>query len=524
MKKYLKILAAALVVMSCSKGGFSGDGHTFCNDDGLEHGMIVLGGRLENPYTTTNIRKAFSKLYPSKSVSSVSSTNYYVRFLPKDQDEYDMLIAMGVEMLDHPVDFEILKDGDYYHDPSLGEDYITWQYAVVPVDFNFPDIRHEIIDECFISDNLPQSRADDGIDWDEVEKESFILTGNSGMIAEHASTRASSVHPSGRITIVDEHANGGQPFGLAGVKVMCNTFVKFSSAYTDRDGYYTIPKTFSADLRYRLVFKNEKGFAIGFNLILVPASFSTLGKAPASGLNYTVNKNSDGTLFRRSAANNAAYDYYSRCADDDMNISAPPGDMRIWLFKNISSSSAVMIHHGAIVNSASIVAYLGYYSALVKLFAPDITIGTKDNDSYRDIYDSVCHELAHASHFSQVGTDYWNKYILFVAASYLTSGGKTYGTGTEEFSGYCEVGEMWGYYVESMMHKERYGGTVPDYGTGNWFYPQIFRYLEDRGLSRSEIFAALVPEVVDKATLQQQLIRLYPKKKTVIEQVFNRYR
>ncbi|MDE7126867.1 MAG: hypothetical protein K2O58_03090, partial [Bacteroidales bacterium] len=524
MKKYLKFLAAALIAMSCSKGGFSGDGNTFYNDDGLEHGMIVLGGRLDNPYTTSNVRKAFAKLYPTKSESSVSSTNYYVRFLPKDQAEFEMLAGMGVEMLDHPVDFEVVKEGDYYHDPSVGDDCITWQYAVVPLDFMFPDVKYEIIDECFIADNLPQTRADDGIDWDEVEKESFALTGNSEMYAGNIATKASSVQPSGRITIVDEHANGGQPFGLAGVKVSCNTFVKFSSAYTDRDGYYTIPKKFSAKLRYRLVFKNEKGFAIGFNLILVPASFSTLGKAPASGLNYTVTRDSDGTLFRRSAANNAAYDYYSRCSGDDMNISTPPADLRIWLFKNLSASSAVMIHHGAIVNSSSIAAYLGYYASLIKFFAPDITIGTKDNDSYRDIYDSVCHELAHASHFSQVGTGYWNKYIQFIVMSYLETGGKTYGTGNEALAGYCEVGEMWGYYVESMMHKERYGGTVPDYGTGYWFYPQIFRYLEDRGISRSEIFAALTPEVIDRTTLQQQLIKLYPKKKTVIEQVFNRYR
>ncbi|MCM1176406.1 MAG: hypothetical protein NC308_04080 [Clostridium sp.] len=525
MQKYLKIFAVALITMSCSKGGFTSDVKTSYGNDGLEHGMIVLGDRLDNPYTTANVRKAFAKLYPTKAASAVSSTNYYVRFLPKDQAEFDMIAGMGVEMLDHPVDFEVVKEGDYYHDPALGEDSITWQYAVVPLDFNFPNVKYEIIDECFIADNAPQVKAaDEEIDWDEVEKESFMLTGNGRMIAENVATKASSVQPSGRITIVDEHANGGQPFGLAGVKVSCNTFVKFSSAYTDRDGYYTIPKKFSAKLRYRLVFKNEKGFAIGFNLILVPASFSTLGKAPASGMSYTVTKDSDGTLFRRSAANNAAYDYYSRCSGDDMGIALPPANLRIWLFKNIAASSAVMIHHGAIVSSAPISAYLGHYAALIKLFAPDITIGTKDNDSYRDIYDSVCHELAHASHFSKVGTAYWNKYIQFIATSFLETGGKTYGTGDEDLAGYCEVGEMWGYYVESMMHKERYGGSVPDYGTGYWFYPQIFRYLEDRGVSRSEIFAALTPEVIDRSSLQQQLIQLYPKKKTVIEQVFNRYR
>jgi len=522
MKKYLKILAATFLIMSCSKGGFSGDGPVSLDNGGPGHGMIVLGDRLDNPYTTANVRRAFQKLYPTKSASSIGTTDYYVRFLPKDQGEFDLLESMGVEMIDHPADYEVIREGDYYRDPSVGEENITWQYAVVPADFSFPDVKYEIIDECFIADNAAGTRAD-GIDWEAVEIESYKMTGNGGMVSQEVSTKASSC-PSGRITVVDENANGGQPFGLAGVRVSCNVFVKFSHTYTDRDGYYTMPKKFSAKPRYRLVFKNEKGFAIGFNLVLVPASVSTLGKASASGIDYTVTSSSDGTLFRRAAANNAAYDYYSRCAGEDMNITVPPGDLRIWLFKGLSASSAVMIHHGAIIDGGKLGSYLGKYASLIKFFAPDITIGTKDNDSYMDIYDSVCHELSHASHFSRVGTEYWNKYIVFIVSSYLESGGKTYGTGDEKLSGYCEVGEMWAYYVESMMHKERYGGPVPDFGTGFWFYPQIFRYLEDRGISRSEIFIALNPEVTDRETLQKQLIQLYPGKKTVIEQVFNRFR
>lgn len=523
MKKYLTILAAALSAVSCSDGeGLSGPESFQWTDNATGHDMIVLGDRLDNPYTTANVRRAYKALYPTKADDAVKTTDYYVRFLPKDQAEFDLLVSSGIEMLDHPADYEIIEEGDYYHDPSVPETDITWQYAVVPAGFEFPDVKFEIIDECFIAGE--GTRGDADVDWDAVEAESYRITGNEAMLAGASPTRASSVHPSGRITIVDEKANGGQPFGLAGVRISCNTFVKFSSAYTDRDGYYTIPKTYSANLRYRIVFKNEKDFAIGFNLVLVPASVSTLGKAPASGISCTVTKSSDAKLFRRAAANNAAYDYISRCAPEDMDIAAPPSDLRIWMFKGLSASSAVMLHHGSLIKSGQLAAYLGKYASLVQFFAPDITIGTKDNDTYRDIYDSVCHELSHASHFSQAGSGYWNKYIQFIIASWLDSGGKTYGTGNEEGAGYCEVGEMWAYFMESVMHKERYGGTVPDYGTSFWFYPQIFRYLEDRGVSRSEIFAAMTPDITDRESLRQELIRLYPSRKTVIEQVFNRYR
>ncbi len=93
----------------------------------------------------------------------------------------------------------------------------------------------------YIAENDRTTRAD-GIDWAEVEREAYRLTGNSGMLLPQ--TKGGKTNPSGRITIVDEKANGGKPFGVAGVKVMCNAFVKFCSDYTDRDGYYELSRGF----------------------------------------------------------------------------------------------------------------------------------------------------------------------------------------------------------------------------------------------------------------------------------------
>ena len=86
---------------------------------------------------------------------------------------------------------------------------------------------------------------------------------------------------------------------------------------TNENGYYEMSKKYNSDIRYRLIFKNKEGFSIGFNLILVPASVSTLGKASASGINMTVTKNSEDKLFKRCAANNAAYDYLRYSREDE---------------------------------------------------------------------------------------------------------------------------------------------------------------------------------------------------------------
>ena len=490
-------------------------------DEAVYHDMIVLGRQLEDPYSLDNVQAAVARLYPTKAGRiDVEATHIYARFLPEDDAQMKRLTDLGLELSDHPFDYQILREGDYYHDPAVDEEKITWQYAVADKDFAFPeDIRCEILDRCYIPDS-DATRAPD-IDWEAVEREAFRLTGNEDLLLPE--TKGSSVHPEGRITIVDEPLNGGKPFGVAGVRVMTNVFVKFSSAYTDRDGYYKIPKKYASRPRYRLVFTNSKKFNIGVNTILLPASVSTLGKGDPAGMDLTVTSESDRKLFCRCVVNNAVYDYISRCGETDMNLPAPPTNLRIWILQKMNASSAVMIHHGAVIDNTVIGEYLGGLTWLVKLFAPDLTIGVEDHGDYASIYSSTVHELSHASHYARVGNEYWNKYIEYISLSFLKTGGETYGDGSGSLAGYCEVGESWAYYMESKLYSERYGGSMPPFGTSYWFYPQIFRYLDERGFSRAELFAALTPEVTSREALQKKLLELYPTRSSTIQAVFNRY-
>jgi hypothetical protein len=342
-----------------------------------------------------------------------------------------------------------------------------------------------------------------------------MMTGNEDLLLPE--TKASKVYPSGRITIVDELFDGGKPQGVKGVRVSCNSFIKFAHSYTDEDGYYKMNKKYSAKPRYRLVFDNVKDFSIGFNLILVPASTSTLGKASPSGINMTVTRRSESKLFKRCVVNNAAYDYYTRCSSDDLNIVPPPKDLRIWLFHNLKASSSMMMHHGAIIDMSVLSSFLGSFAPLIKIFLPDITIGVKGHDDYQSIYAEVCHELAHASHFSKVGTEYWNRYILYVLGSYVSSGGMTYGDGRGTNSGYCEVGEMWAYYMSAKLWHERYGGNYPAFGTSYWFYPQILRYIEAKGIRCRGIFECMDRSVNSRDMFQRALMTSFPDQDEYID-------
>ena len=491
-------------------------------EDVLYHEMIQLGDKLDDPYTVANMQDALTKVYPTKAGRvALSATDYYVRFLPLDDAQLQQLKDKDLYLMDHPMDYSILREGDYYQDPDVPAEAITWQYTVVPVDFDFPEgIRYEILDDCFIAEHLTESKAVDGVDWAAVEREAYLLSGNGNLL--DIPTKGASAIPQGRITVEDADYCDGKPIGISGVQVACNIFVKIATAYTDRDGYYTMGKSFSGKPRYRVVFKNEKGFNIGFNFIIIPASVFTLGKGGPEGLDYHVTQQGDPEMFLRCAVNNAAYEYFSRCNRDDLDVTPPPADLRFWIFKGLTSSSACMLHHGALLEKSLLKKYLGSYLSLVELFLPDITIGTREQN-YDGIYKAAMHELSHASHFAKVGDDYWTPYIKYVIQSFVLEGGQPYGSGTKEGAGYCEVGEMWAYFMEESLYKERYGGTMRSFDSEFWFQPDIFTYLYERGLSRGQLFRSLKADVTGIDDLRESLVDLYPLMEEVIDQTFTTY-
>lgn len=176
----IRLTITLLLAVSCSGSLFSPDNgpDRIQGNDNL-HEMIVLGDKLEDPYSVENMTKALTSLYPTKAGRiQVEPSHLYIRFLPANEQEFDRLVESGIELIDHPVDFQIIREGDYYHDPSLDEDSITWQYAVIAKDFEYPkDIRHEVLDQCYIPIGERDTKAGAGdIDWDAVERQSYMLT------------------------------------------------------------------------------------------------------------------------------------------------------------------------------------------------------------------------------------------------------------------------------------------------------------------------------------------------------------
>ncbi len=113
-------------------------------------GETTLGDQLINPYTPSNMQNALDSLIIKNIIPPggyrVRTTHYYVKFSPRDNDEYQALHDDTDHVFyDHPLDREIETAGNRYHDKSLADSIPTFQYASVEAGYQFPSgITYEI--------------------------------------------------------------------------------------------------------------------------------------------------------------------------------------------------------------------------------------------------------------------------------------------------------------------------------------------------------------------------------------------
>lgn len=116
---------------------------------------VILGQPQAIPYAVSIVTQAWNQM-TGQSLSTIAPTHLYVRFLPQDVDElktlYDLEESDDLDFDMYPLHYEILQEGVFYHDPSVGTGEITWRYTTVPVGFSFPAIHYEVLAQLV---NLP---------------------------------------------------------------------------------------------------------------------------------------------------------------------------------------------------------------------------------------------------------------------------------------------------------------------------------------------------------------------------------
>ncbi len=522
--KILLILQILTVILisSCRKEEVDIDDSQYANSDG----EIVLGNKIKNAYSVENMRLAYKSLKEKGKFKSASTKNInieanflYVRFLPKDTADVNVLHSdTALEYFDYPLDYEIKKEGDYYHDPTIPKEQPTWQYTVVPVDYKFPNVEYEIIEKCFIPED-EQNNLKSANDYSDlfamVEYESMKLTDNlseedkvnkSKLKGWFSSWFPSKTEPEGTIQVYNTYTEKLE--GVRGVKVRTHRIVKIRSAYTDTLGRYKISGGYRYKrVHYALIFQNVTGFKIwGNRAFFAPARYN-LGWHDKHGHSTRIYKNFRSWLW--ATVNNATHIYREKLCPK-FGINKPPRGLRLWTLRmggnNLGSapmSRQISLNFGTLKD---FVLAFGFsrLTRYVSLVSPDIFIVKNFKDT-REAYSTVFHELAHASHYTRAGKWYWMKYI----AGIIVNRGN-YGNGRGIYDGHIGVGEMWGNYFEYICMKDYFGSASVRHQSG-WYKPQILQYIDNGiyGMTPYKIFKCLQSDVTDHYKLKSKLIYYY---------------
>ncbi len=174
-------LIGAVCFVSCQKDKPTAE--TFNRE-----GMLKLGKQLDNPYSVETMKEAWNNIQQNNSSyrmmgAGITTTHLYLKFKPQNEEELSLLQEDStLTLYTHPLDYEILGDGDYYHDPEIPDSLPTYQYCAVPADKVLPaGVSHEVLAKLFIPDEDPDDegkRFASGETTDALVDEALRITDN----------------------------------------------------------------------------------------------------------------------------------------------------------------------------------------------------------------------------------------------------------------------------------------------------------------------------------------------------------
>ncbi len=549
------LIAGVSIFVACTKED-NRNGYAKSDTDPMsEDECFSIGNQLENAYSVTNMQKAYDTLraHGMTDIVDVHCTHLYVKFYPETPDNYHKLISdTTLDLFDFPLDHEIIGQGALCSKP---DDYNVL-YTVVPVNYEFPDVRHEILEYCFIPDENATEAEE------KVEMESMILTGNltpDDTISTPPSNPdkrwnwfrlPAKKHPSGNFTVTNTENGAQDP--LVNTRVVAFRLVKISHTYTNDNGNYYQPKGFRWKCLYAISFRNTNSFSVWGNTTIAPA-FYYMGRRDNGG--YSTNIGQGSVAFPWATINNAACKYIKDIVPAE-NVTRPPYNLRIWSAPSMPTSysgNAVMANQMRSVYAPAVTTLSAFCDALtgfpfiasMYLVLPDIVILNQDEDYFtnhhdtnmnptRYFYKNVIHEMSHASHFAQVGAPYWGQYVNATVAN----GG--YGDdslGWHGMNGFIGVGEMWGYFFENW-NLNNYISNLPNSNYNNriqlfdrnryWFRPHILDSLCRRDgldITPQKILNCMTVDVTTVGALKERLKLNYGTygRDIIIESIFNCY-
>jgi len=356
---------------------------------------LVLGKKLENPYSVENMKKAYNALPVSvkgavgyQSANDViSTTHYYIKFTLKSEEELGKLkIDSTIILFPYPLDYEIISFGNYYYQ-DIHDDQPAYYYASVETDKKLPDsIEWEILEYLFIPDDYSDGNlmitTGSGLIMSEIFVESLVdkafeITGNYESEKEVSLV---SWRPAGRILYEDDKL--GETIGFDGIKVRATRWFTTHTGFTDISGAYRCDGIFKKPANYSFDFERYEFCVIGDGLC---SDFKGLNRM--EDFNYSFSRSADQAEFFAATIFRAGCHYYYK---DIKNLHRPSINSLMDIQLKLLATNEANDEGGAFTPAVR------FWGLGTKIFIYN------PQNTTDDIYATAIHELSHAAHYGMI--------------------------------------------------------------------------------------------------------------------------
>jgi len=171
-----------------------------------------------------------------------------------------------------------------------------------------------------------------------------------------------------------------------------------------------------------------------------------------------------------ATVNNAVHEFYEYAAQDGIN--APKSGLDIYVDRNHANGAAYMSSQIWIADHLAAVLASQLTWIISVAFLPEVYIGIDFQNSDRQKR-LAYHEIAHSSHYTQVGTLYWNELVEAEALALQLNINESHGNSNSHDAGRIALCESWADHIGNTYAHRSYpttsfGGTFQALLESSW--------------------------------------------------------
>lgn len=426
---------------------------------------MVLGNKLNNPYTLSNMKKAFEALGSAKA-KTLTYNRIYVKLLPQTQEQVlDFLTNENVNrcISEYPVDYEILKEGNIYFDPKVSSDtFIKPYYCVANSIADIPNVPYQILEYGYVPTDLEENVEEmawkiAGYDLDSIND---MTPSSSKIIGKYK------YYPEGYVDVLRSPTTQYTP--VRNKSLLMTTFFVWSYVRTSTTGYFKSSKKFIVKVPVHIRHWNQEYKIFGHSL------WDKIGTATKANSNpnthYRIGTGDRGA-YNKAVLNNTFFDYNDYCnsAQGGQGSIIKLDDIWYWIPITADRGGTTILKHKFNFSSSE----LYYSNVLGTAITNDIALRYWHDNSYQNKQNLMFHEFSHYSHAMKAGRAYWKDVVVSEAeniAYTLTTTKDPYRDGVHPTSGGADqigLAESWAEFMGAVISTFYYGsGQIFTYTGG----------------------------------------------------------